>query len=92
VSGWDSDFLRTIGLDDFEKEGFKRIGTSSAPIGRPVGKGLTAAAAADLGLSAGTAVATGIIDAHSGGIGMVCRCAAVRNARLCDGIEGGVMC
>lgn len=37
--------------------------------GTPVGRGLTADAAADLGLRAGTAVAASLIDAHAGGLG-----------------------
>jgi FGGY-family pentulose kinase len=40
-------------------------------MGERVGKGLTSKAAADMGLSEGTAVSVSIIDAHAGGIGML---------------------
>ncbi len=52
-------------------EGFARIGQSIVEPGSPLGQGLTAAAAGELGLVPGTAVAAGLIDAHAGGIGTV---------------------
>lgn len=42
-----------------------------ADVGQALGQGLTAIAAAELGLNSGTAVAAGLIDAHAGGIGTV---------------------
>lgn len=39
--------------------------------GRPCGRGLTEAAASEMGLNVGTPVATSLIDAHAGGLGMI---------------------
>ncbi len=66
--GWDESFFDQIGLDDLLASG--RAGTAFRPMGERVG-GLTAEAAADLGLVEGTTVGVGIIDAHAGGIGSV---------------------
>ncbi|WP_061933952.1 FGGY-family carbohydrate kinase [Aureimonas sp. AU22] len=68
---WDEDYFRTIGLSEFADEGFARIGREVLDIGEPVGAGLTAEAAADLGLVAGTPVGAALIDAHAGGVGTV---------------------
>ncbi|RIX99258.1 ribulokinase [Aureimonas flava] len=68
---WDEDYFRTIGLGDLADEGFARIGREVLDIGQPVGAGLTAAAAADLGLLPGTPVGAALIDAHAGGVGTV---------------------
>jgi D-ribulokinase len=68
---WDEAYFRTIGLGVLADEGFHRIGTEILPAGTALGKGLTAQAAEDLGLVVGTPVATGLIDAHAGGIGTV---------------------
>lgn len=68
---WDEAYFRRIGLGVLADEGFARIGTDIAAAGTPLGAGLTAAAAAALGLVPGTAVAAGLIDAHAGGLGTV---------------------
>ena len=68
---WDEAYFRAIGLGALADEGFERIGTEMVAPGTPLGAGLTARAADDLGLAAGTAVAAGLIDAHAGGIGTV---------------------
>ncbi len=68
---WDEGYFRSAGLEDLAEEGFRRIGTRVRPMGEPLGKGLTAAAAADLGLAAGTPVGVAIIDAHAGGLGLL---------------------
>ena len=68
---WDASYFRAIGLGALADEAFERIGSRVVAPGTALGAGLTATAAADLGLREGTAVATGVIDAHAGGIGTV---------------------
>ncbi|CAB3761872.1 FGGY-family carbohydrate kinase [Paraburkholderia humisilvae] len=68
---WDESYFRTVGLAVLADEGFARIGQRVVEPGTPLGNGLTAHAAAELGLRAGTPVAAGMIDAHAGGIGTV---------------------
>ncbi len=68
---WDGDFFRAIGLPEFPDEAYARIGTEIVEPGTPLGRGLTAAAAADLGLTPGIAVGAALIDAHAGGVGTV---------------------
>ena len=68
---WDESYFRTIGLGVLADEAFERIGQTVVDPGTPLGSGLTANAAAELGLRIGTPVATGVIDAHAGGIGTV---------------------
>jgi D-ribulokinase len=68
---WDASYFHQIGLGALADEGFARIGQTIVEPGSAVGQGLTAAAAEELGLTAGTAVAAGLIDAHAGGIGTV---------------------
>lgn len=81
-AGWDRSFFTRIGLGDLADEGFKRIGTRVRPMGEPVGDGLAAKAAGELGLEAGTPVGVSSIDAHAGGIGVL-------GARLGAGKGGG---
>ena len=66
---WDPAYFRAIGLGELADEGFTRIGTEMLEPGAPVGQGLTAKAAAELGLAPGTPVAAALIDAHAGGVG-----------------------
>ena len=68
---WDSAFFAQIGLGELAAEGFRRIGATVLPMGVPVGQGVSAAAAAELGVPAGTPVGTSAIDAHAGGIGTI---------------------
>jgi D-ribulokinase len=68
---WDPDYFRTIGLGELAENDFKRIGTKVVDIATPLGRGLTAEAAAELGLVAGTPVGASLIDAHSGGVGTI---------------------
>ena len=71
ASGWDDSYFRQIGLADLVDEQYRRIGTRVRPVGEAVGRGLTPAAATELGLEPGTAVGVSIIDAHAGGLGML---------------------
>ena len=68
---WDDAYFRSVGLGALAEERFARIGTEIVPGGTPLGTGLTAQAAVELGLEPGTPVAAGLIDAHAGGIGTV---------------------
>ncbi|MFP3544024.1 FGGY-family carbohydrate kinase [Rhizobium sp. SIMBA_035] len=68
---WDAGYFEQIGLGELAAEGFARIGQAIVEPGSALGEGLTAAAAEELGLPAGTPVAAGLIDAHAGGIGTV---------------------
>lgn len=68
---WDESYFRAVGLAALADEGFARIGRHVVEPGTPLGQGLSAEAAAALGLRAGTPVGAGLIDAHAGGIGTV---------------------
>ncbi|PTX95710.1 FGGY-family carbohydrate kinase [Opitutus sp. ER46] len=83
-SGWDRDFFRQVGLDELVDDGFARIGARIRPMGQPLGRGLTATAARELGLRAGTPVGVGIIDAHAGGIGLLGTSAGQGRLRAAD--------
>ncbi|MCB2155989.1 FGGY-family carbohydrate kinase [bacterium] len=68
---WDAKYWRAIGLGELAEENWSRIGTDIRPMGSSVRKGLSARAAAELGLEEGTSVGVSIIDAHAGGIGII---------------------
>lgn len=70
-AGWDASYFKKIGLGDLAVEKFRRIGQRVRPMGEPVGQGLTAVAAAELGLVPGIPVGVSIIDAHAGGLGLL---------------------
>lgn len=65
---WDAEFFETIDLPELLEE--QKIGDTINPPGQLIGT-LTDQAAADLGLTTQTKVATGIIDAHAGAIGVL---------------------
>jgi D-ribulokinase len=65
---WDRDFFNAIGLEDLFDNG--RVSEDVRAMGEPIGT-LTAAAAADLGLTTSCKVGIGIIDAHAGGVGVL---------------------
>jgi FGGY-family pentulose kinase len=67
---WDASFFAAIGLEDLSLNQWTKIGARVRPMGDKQGV-LTAAAAEELGLVPGIAVAVAIIDAHAGGIGML---------------------
>lgn len=68
---WDTDYFNQIGLSELADEKFARIGQLIVEPGTPCGSGLTNDAAKQMGLLVGTPVASGMIDAHAGGIGTV---------------------
>src|SRR5690606_27581099 len=57
---WDADYFRAIGLGDLADQDFSRIGRSVVAPGTRLGQGLTARAAADLGLRPGIPVGAGL--------------------------------
>ncbi|MGH6912282.1 MAG: FGGY family pentulose kinase, partial [Geminicoccales bacterium] len=66
--GWQDDFLATVGLGDLRER--THVPAQASPIGAPLGT-LTAAAAADLGLTPSCTVGCGLIDAHAGALGVL---------------------
>jgi D-ribulokinase len=75
---WSDSYFERIGLGDLVSDKYARIGTEIVVPGAPLGRGLTADAASELGLRAGTPVAASLIDAHAGGIGTI-------GGRIADG-------
>ncbi len=68
---WDASYFDKVGLGDLCADDFARIGSRVVPAGTALGAGLTAEAAAEMGLPAGIPVGAGLIDAHAGGLGTV---------------------
>ena len=66
---WPEEFFDSIGLGFLKEDHYARIGAEPAPPGAPLGHGLTAEAAAAMGLASGTPVGAGLIDAHAGAAG-----------------------
>lgn len=65
---WDRSFFERYGIEDLLDR--RMIGEKVWPMGRLIGC-LTTVSAVELGLTTGTRVAVGIIDAHAGGIGLL---------------------
>ena len=65
--GWDRTYFDQIGLEDLA---FDRIGQKVTYPGQRIGH-LTEKAAKDLGLKMNISVATGLIDAHAGALGLL---------------------
>lgn len=65
---WSNDYFARIGLEDLAEDNYQRIGTDIVEPGTPVGNGLCAAAATELGLREGTPVGAALIDAHAGAL------------------------
>lgn len=80
---WDLDFFRAIGLADLFANG--RVPATAHPLGGAAGP-LSARSAAELGLTTGTVVGVGIIDAHAGGLGCLgpAAAAASKDASVWD--------
>ncbi|CEM31167.1 unnamed protein product [Vitrella brassicaformis CCMP3155] len=77
TDGWTASFLQEIGVAEFVSDAEKaravkgQSGVGVRPLAAPVGNGLSAKAASELGLRQGCAVGVGLIDAHAGGIGLL---------------------
>ncbi|KAI1117418.1 Nup93/Nic96-domain-containing protein [Nemania sp. NC0429] len=76
VKGWQEDFYHTIGLSDLVEDNFKRMGGVDGVNGNYLSAGelvgtLSDTASKQLGLPAGIAVGSGVIDAYAGWIGTV---------------------
>lgn len=69
--GWNAAYFKSIGLEDLLQNNASKIGQEVLDPGTPVGSGLNENAAKKLGLQPGTKVATSIIDAHAGGVGLM---------------------
>lgn len=65
---WNDSFLQAIGLEDMDPRGL--LPHDILPAGEAIGQ-LTPQAAADLGLDTGCVVATGLIDAYAGTLGLL---------------------
>jgi D-ribulokinase len=79
---WPDEFFDQIGLGFLKDGGYKRIGAATAWPGMPLGQGLTAEAAAAMGLRPGTPVGAGLVDAHAGAAGTLgARAAGTLGAR-----------
>ncbi|KAF1048471.1 MAG: Ribulokinase [Herbaspirillum frisingense] len=86
---WDEEYFRCIGLGELADEDFRRIGQRIVHPGTALDGGLSEAAARDMQLRPGIAVAAGLIDAHAGGIGTVAAAGGRQDATACLGYVFG---
>lgn len=89
AGGWQPDFLAAVDLDDLARRA--ALPDAATPPGDPVGP-LAPAAAAELGLPAGCIVATGLIDAFAGTLGVMGGLAEDRRAGALALIAGTSTC
>jgi D-ribulokinase len=68
---WSASYFERIGLGDLALNDYAKIGSEIVAPGTPLGTGLSASAARDFGLVAGTPVGASLIDAHAGGVGTI---------------------
>jgi D-ribulokinase len=71
AGGWHDGYFREVGLAALIEDDYARIGNRIVEPATALGSGLTAQAAADLGLKPGTPVAASLIDAHAGAVGTI---------------------
>ena len=83
--GWIPSFWQEIGLSEFVDDNFRRLGGSSICVpGTQLAQGLSKEAAHDLDLPTGLPVASSLIDAHAGGLGVIG--AAIKEELSCESI------
>ncbi|KDR74484.1 hypothetical protein GALMADRAFT_99536 [Galerina marginata CBS 339.88] len=74
-AGWQKDFFKQIGLNELTERDYAQVGVREGEevliAGMPVGQGLSATAAEELGLPLGTPVGSALIDAYAGWLGTV---------------------
>ncbi len=87
--GWQDGFLAAAGLDDLRQRA--NLDTGVLPPGTAAGA-LTGKAAVELGLAKGTVVATGLIDAFAGTLGILGGCAPDRIGSTLGLIAGTSSC
>jgi D-ribulokinase len=68
---WSRSYLERVGLGDLTGDDYSRIGRDIVAPGTALAKGLSRAAADELGLLEGTPVGASLIDAHAGGVGTI---------------------
>ncbi len=85
--GWDDDYFRAVGLAELIADNYARIGNRIVEPATTLGSGLTAPAAADLGLKPGTPVAASLIDAHAGAVGTIGGSIAGREGETVDALD-----